>query len=198
MSKRVDRVFKLLRGYTILSKIKLTPGTDDDGEVNVEKLISWVREARALLIELSREKIGDQSIGELLGRCSTGNDGVWPHPAVRVALERIGNGTIREGMALAVYNSRGVVFRGPGGDQERVLAEKYEGWGKALALEYKKPAGIRSFPPAALVGVIFGAKISDQHRQAIEQMIEARPGELKCFRAEVDKDAFKLNIIEEA
>lgn len=120
--------------YRVLDKLSLTPGTTDDGEIDVEKLIAWVTSVRKSLSDLSRAAIGDQAIGQLLGRCPSGTDGIWPHEAVRVALERIGNEEILRGMALAVYNARGVVMRGPGGSQERALAAKYEGWARAVAI----------------------------------------------------------------
>lgn len=122
--------------YRVLDKLSLTPGTSDDGEISVQKLVAWVKAVQDMLRDLSREEIGDQVIGQLLGRCPIGADGIWPHEAVRMALEQVGNEEILRGMALAVYNSRGVVMRGPGGDQERVLAAKYEGWAKSVEIEY--------------------------------------------------------------
>lgn len=122
--------------YRILDKLSLTPGTTDEGEISVEKLVSWIRSVQKSLRELDREEIGDQSIGQLLGRCPAGADGVWPHEAVRMALEQVGNDEILTGMAVAVRNSRGVHSRGPGGDQERALAAKYAGWAKAVAVDY--------------------------------------------------------------
>ncbi|MGB3806567.1 MAG: hypothetical protein WA936_05150 [Erythrobacter sp.] len=122
--------------YSILEKVARTPGSSDDGTIKVDVLVNWVREARRMLIELSREGVGDQCIGQLLGKCPSGTDGIWPHEAVRMALERVGNEEVLSGMSLAVYNSRGAVWRGPGGDQERALAEKYDGWARAVAPQY--------------------------------------------------------------
>lgn len=122
--------------YQVLDKISRTPGSDNDGAIDVEELVRWVNEARGMFVDLSREGVGDSCIGRLLGKCPSGNDGVWPHEAVRMALERVGNDKILNGMASAVYNSRGVVMRGPGGDQERVLAEKYKKWSNAVAPQY--------------------------------------------------------------
>jgi hypothetical protein len=53
-----------------------------------------------------------------------------------MALEQMGNEEILRGMAIALRNSRGVHYRGPGGDQERALAAKHEGWAKAVAVDY--------------------------------------------------------------
>lgn len=40
------------------------------------------------------------------------------------------------GAHTGVYNSRGVHWRGEGGEQERVLAEKYRGWGRELQISH--------------------------------------------------------------
>ena len=122
--------------YNALEMLSLTPGSQEDGTIKVDALVRWVSEARRMLIELSREEVGDSCIGQLLGRCPSGTDGVWPHEAVRMALEEIGNDDILRGMALAVYNSLGAVWRGAGGELERNLAAKYEAWAKAVAPDY--------------------------------------------------------------
>ncbi|WP_292962363.1 helix-turn-helix transcriptional regulator [Novosphingobium sp. UBA1939] len=119
--------------YRVLNYIRRTPGSNDAGEIDVAALIHWIKEVRAQLADLSRGEIGDQCIGQLLGRCQPGKDGIWPHEAVRIALESVGTEQISRGMELGVYNSRGVVFRGHGGDQERALESKYRAWADALA-----------------------------------------------------------------
>ncbi|WP_143738512.1 HigA family addiction module antitoxin [Erythrobacter colymbi] len=119
--------------YRVLDYIRRTPGSNDEGEIDVATLIHWITDVRSQLAELSRGEIGDQCIGQLLGRCEPGKDGIWPNEAVRLALESVGTEQISRGMELGVYNSRGVVYRGHGGDQERVLEAKYRLWAAALA-----------------------------------------------------------------
>lgn len=119
--------------YRVLGYIRKTPGSNDAGEIDVAALIHWIKEVRAQLADLSRGEIGDQCIGQFLGRCQPGKDGIWPHEAVRLALESVGTEQISRGMELGVYNSRGVVYRGHGGDQERALEIKYRAWADALA-----------------------------------------------------------------
>lgn len=133
LSEGADRKTILHNVYRVLDKAARIPGTSDDGEIDVANLISWVARTREMLVDLSRKEIGDQQIGQLLGRGPVGRDGIWPHQAIRMALETIGSEEIARGMELAVYNSRGVVARGPGGDQERALAAKYQGWSDSLA-----------------------------------------------------------------
>ena len=122
--------------YRVLDHIRRTPGSNDAGEIDVAALIQWIEEVREKLADLSRGEIGDQCIGQLLGRCQPGKDGIWPHEAVRLALESAGTEEISRGMEVAVYNSRGVVMRGHGGDQERALERKYRNWADALAPKY--------------------------------------------------------------
>lgn len=121
-----------------LTNVSLTPGTSEDGEINVDELIGWVREARKLFDELSRSEVGEEYIGELLSRCPTGTDGIWPHGAVRHAFEKLYTEVLSQGMQIGVNNSRGVVHEilGAGGSQERTLATKYQGWSDALASEF--------------------------------------------------------------
>lgn len=119
--------------YHVLENIARTPGANDAGEIDVGALIQWIKNVREQLAELSRAEVGDRQIGQLLGKCSSGKDGIWPSEAVRLALESVGTPDISRGMELAVYNSRGVVTRGHGGDQERVLERKYQAWSDAVA-----------------------------------------------------------------
>ena len=46
--------------------------------------------------------VPDLCIGQLLGRCQPGKDGIWPHEAVRIAIENVGTEQISRGMELAV------------------------------------------------------------------------------------------------
>ena len=57
---------------------------------------------------------------------------MWPCEPVRQVLEDIQSKSMMQGAHTGVYNSRGVVWRGEGGDQERELAEKYRKWGQSL------------------------------------------------------------------
>jgi hypothetical protein len=62
---------------------------------------------------------------------------VWPCEPVRRLLEDIQSESMSRGARIGVFNSRGVHFRGEGGDDERLLADKYRVW--ANALQYSHP-----------------------------------------------------------
>jgi len=51
-------------------------------------------------------------------------------------MEDIQSERMMEGARTGIYNSRGVHYRGEGGDQERELAEKYRKWGEALQFSH--------------------------------------------------------------
>lgn len=125
------------RGYKLIEGIARMPGHDDLGELKADKLATWVKAVRDSCGELDRLDIADICIGKLLSRASVGMDGVWPCEPVRQVMEDVHSKNMMEGAHTGLYNSRGVVTRGEGGDQERSLAEKYRVW--ANALRYTHP-----------------------------------------------------------
>jgi addiction module HigA family antidote len=132
-----DRIASMAaRGRNLLEAIERIPGYDDSGELQSDRLAEWVLTVRAASTELSRAEVADLSIGKLLANAPVGKDGIWPCEAVREVMEDIQSDLILDGARTEVYNSRGVHYRGEGGDQERELAEKYRRWGQALHTTY--------------------------------------------------------------
>ncbi|MCA6116556.1 HigA family addiction module antidote protein [Bradyrhizobium sp. WSM 1738] len=124
------------RSYKLLDALHRIPGHDELGELKAEYLAKWVTTVRRLCAELGRAKVGDTSIGRLLSAAPIGKDGVWPCEPVRDVLEDVQSEEIIHGAHSGAYNSRGVHWRGEGGDQERDLAEKYRKWGEALQVSH--------------------------------------------------------------
>jgi addiction module HigA family antidote len=120
----------------LLQKAKRIPGTRPDGTIDVNDLKSWISEINGLCKRYARENVGGHVVGEFLAKCRPGEDGIWPCEPVRRALEEVGSREITDGMVLGAINSRGAVWRGEGGSQERELAGKYRGWSKKVALEF--------------------------------------------------------------
>lgn len=128
-SARAMNAYRLLNGWNLL------PGTDTNGDVDVERLQSWVSEVRRIAAEARRAVIADLRIGEVLARSPVGSDGIWPHEAVRDLLERLrGTGDIQQGFVTGRYNQRGVFSKaiGEGGRQEREIAGRYMDAANAL------------------------------------------------------------------
>jgi len=128
--------------YRLLDRIRYIPGTDESGKIDTRNLKAWLTETRALCAKYGRAKIGDQTIGKILAAAPAGEDAIWPCESVREALEEIAAPDIAVGMGIGVYNARGVHWRGPGGDQERQLAEKYRNWSRQLAFDYPYVANL--------------------------------------------------------
>lgn len=124
------------RGYKLLDAIKRVLGHNDLGELEAPLLAKWIAAVRQSCAELSRADIADTCIGKMLSCASLGKDGVWPCESVRDVMDEIQSEPLMQGAQTGVYNSRGVHWRGDGGDQERELAEKYRQWGKALQVSH--------------------------------------------------------------
>lgn len=124
------------RGYRLLEAIQRIPGHNDLGELEAARLAKWIATVRQLCSELSRTDIADVCIGKLLSCAPVGKDGVWPCEPVRDAMEEIQSESMMRGAHTGIYNSRGVHYREEGGEQERVLADKYRKWGQALQVTH--------------------------------------------------------------
>jgi hypothetical protein len=130
-----DRDALVTQMYTLLKRMQRIPGTQPDGTIDVRKLRDWIVEVRALCRTYAREQVGDRTIGGVLSHCKADADGVWPCEPVRQVLEEFASKEIGIGMLVGVHNSRGAMWRGAGGQQERDLAAKYRGWSKDTAFD---------------------------------------------------------------
>lgn len=130
--------------YELLESWRSLPGTTGQGAVDQAGLTTWVRTARELLAAADRRKIGDIQIGHVLGNSPTGEDGLWPHEAVREAIETDGSPEITRGVGNRVYNSRGVVTKSldEGGAQERELTARYARYAAAMADRWPQTAAM--------------------------------------------------------
>jgi hypothetical protein len=129
--------------HDVLDSWHTVPGRDGD-TVSQAHLESWVHDARALLAERKRERIGDVMIGHVLAGAPVGEDGAWPHEAVRYVIEEIESSDMERGVCSQVYNSRGVVSKNldEGGAQERKLVEQYDGWSAAVKDRWRRTAAM--------------------------------------------------------
>jgi hypothetical protein len=124
------------RGYKLLEAIERIPGHNDLGELETTRLAKWIETVRQACAELSRADIADVCIGKVLSQAPVGQDGVWPCEPVRDVMEDIESEPMMSGAHTGVYNSRGVHWRGEGGEQERDLADKYRKWTQALQVSH--------------------------------------------------------------
>jgi len=131
------------RAYSLLRSLSLLPGATG-ASIESKALNAWVDEVRKQLSDCGRKEIGDDRIGEFLSHSPEGDDGLWPHEAVRDVIERIKSSEVDEAMTVGKRNSRGVTSRSPyaGGLQERALVEKYNCDADAIQIVYPRSADI--------------------------------------------------------
>lgn len=122
----------LTKVWSLLDQVARIPGMRDDGSIDATALLSWIVVARDGCAAVGRQDSCDRRIGNLLAKSPEGEDGHWPHPAVRDALDAIGSEGVKSGFHIGKYNSRGVVWRAPGGGQERALADRFRSDGEAI------------------------------------------------------------------
>jgi addiction module HigA family antidote len=128
--------------HGLLRQIKKIPGTDENGKIDATALAAWLAEVRRLCREFGRADIGDHCLGQLLAKAPEGENGIWPCEAVCEAMEGIASPEIGRGFYIGVHNSRGVHWRGEGGEQERELAAKYRVWAERLHFDYPYVGGV--------------------------------------------------------
>jgi addiction module HigA family antidote len=125
----------------LLRRIKKIPGAKN-GKIYAPALAAWLNEARSLCREYGRTDIGDHCLGQLLANAPGGENGTWPCEAVCEAMEGIASPEIGKGFSRGVHNSRGIHWRGEGGEQERELAAKYRAWAESLHFDYPYVGGV--------------------------------------------------------
>jgi hypothetical protein len=130
--------------YKLLDSCRTFPGRRDDGTIDAQALTEWVTKSRVLLQEAKRETIGDLKIGSILGTSPLGDDGLWPHEAVRDIVQTVESPEIERGIILHVYNSRGGVSKSlrEGGAQERELVKRYRAYADGMNEQSSRAAAL--------------------------------------------------------
>ncbi len=115
------------RAYDVLRTCRRCPGVAKDSQIDAVLLRAWVIAVRTQLKAMDRERIGDQQVGTILAHSPAASDGSPLHEAIRDLLEEIRSDDLEQGIAMAIYNARGVTSRGvvEGGTQEWELAKRY-------------------------------------------------------------------------
>ncbi|WP_298815573.1 HigA family addiction module antitoxin [uncultured Roseibium sp.] len=138
-----ERVDDMARSaYELLDRMSRIPGTAEDRAIHVDALKDWLKDVRIQAADIARADIADDRIGQLLSKSPEDEDGVWPCRAVCEAMEWMSSANVGSGFSVGTRNSRGVYWRGEGGNQERELANKYRDWGRKLGYEFPYVASV--------------------------------------------------------
>ena len=131
-------VYKLLHGWSIL------PGQSVDNSIDSKCLSSWVQASCQAVAAIGRTRCGEELIGEMFSASPTGSDGLWPHEAVRDAVEVAASVNIERGFRVGTANNRSFTVRSAydGGTQEWGVAAIFTSDATAMALQWPRTAGV--------------------------------------------------------
>jgi hypothetical protein len=161
-----QRANRRLKAYHLLESWRLIPGLREDGSIDAIALQTWVEAARAHCAQLKRSIMGDETIGKILAASPLGKDDIWPAEPVRSVLEKVRSRELETGLSVGKFNSRGVVSRRLGGEEERELERTYRRYADALAFSSPRTA-------SALRGLAesYGAYARhEEHQTALEEL----------------------------
>ncbi|MGV2967167.1 hypothetical protein [Paenibacillus sp. AGC30] len=125
------------QGEDLLKSWRTLPGSRGDNSINKQELLDWVSNSLQATLDSGRGEYGAMYIGEVLSASILGEDGGWPHEAVRDVIEQFSDINIESAFTREVYNSRDFVTKQvyEGGLQEMKLADRYN--------EYARISGVR-------------------------------------------------------
>ena len=112
------------------------PGTDWSGNFNAEVFNEWLSKVKTWAKENDRYEVAMQFAGQGISYAPK-RDKVLMHETMIAALNDADAEEMRKGYILGVMNQRGAHFVDPTGNEERVIADKYQkASDEALAMGY--------------------------------------------------------------
>ena len=126
-SRTAEEVDRASGAYDLLERWDSVPGMSATA-IDISLLKKWIEEVRALAASAKQTRVADEYIGRVLARIHLAdpNDNIWPTTVVRKLIESIATSELKHGFVVEESNSLGVQVRsGPGGDDDRALADRY-------------------------------------------------------------------------
>lgn len=122
----------------LLFYTNLTPGLQRDGTFSEVKFREYVAELQKLASIEGYMKGAQHVLGQLMAYAPETDNGDWPPQCVCEVLDNPQHDRLRGTFETSVRNKRGVTSRSPydGGEQERTLAEKYQGYADRCQIEF--------------------------------------------------------------
>jgi hypothetical protein len=137
--QRANNARQLLDCWTTI------PGMGEDSLIDSAALKSWVKYAREKAVEQKRVYGVDSQIGSLLASYPR-KDEQWPPDCICEILDDVNSEAMLSSFRTEIVNSRGVTVRSPfaGGEQERVLAGKFDRMAQRILHRYPITASVLS------------------------------------------------------
>lgn len=111
--------------YQLLREWRTPPGMQSDGGFSKEHLLQWLKSTKAACKESGHIEVALTHVGNVLIHCPPDPDGFWINRAAAEALNAKDAEEMRNGFAIAIFNSRGVHWVDPSGKPELELSAKY-------------------------------------------------------------------------
>ena len=126
----------------ILYNFPCCPGVDNRGNVNPDKLLTYIYRLYELSVERHRSNVVDMIVGNLLGNLP--RNGSYPQDILGEIVEELKSDTVDDHIRMRIFNSRGVTTRAfaEGGDQERALVALFAGYRDKVKFKYPRLAKI--------------------------------------------------------
>jgi hypothetical protein len=136
--EKAEQALQLLRSW------RTVPGQTEEHAIDKKKLFDWVKEARSILSDKGLLEIGDITIGKVLSGSPAGEDGNWPHEAIRDLFEELASEEIEEGLRTGKFNSRGGVTKAvyEGGQKEIELANEFKSYAQDMRNKWPRTSKI--------------------------------------------------------
>lgn len=115
------------QAYSLLNSWGKVPGTDCNGEIDLNYLRNWIRTVRLLGAEYGKPDLVDLFVGRVLAQYPQEKNKVWPPAEICIVLEEIDSDFINKNFIIETKNKNGFTGRDPfeGGEQERINAKYY-------------------------------------------------------------------------
>jgi hypothetical protein len=132
--------------YDLLTSWRIIPGIDSNGQIDADSLLKWVDEARNLCITSGRGQGGDSHIGQLLALAGPENEDIWPPEPICRVIDKTQSVELENGFYVGIKNKRGTVTKSAfeGGDQERVLANRFRRYSEKYSVLWPRTASVLS------------------------------------------------------
>jgi len=131
--------------WHLLQQWQIVPGSDEvGGAIDESQLRQWIHQAREVALEVRRQEVADNYIGQVFAHARGDEDGTWPTQPVRNAIEEIASPDLEDGVRTGIYNKRGVWSRSltEGGRQERDLSKTYRAYEALIRERWPRTAAV--------------------------------------------------------
>jgi hypothetical protein len=111
--------------FRLLQHWSTRPGSKEDGTFDGEDLTKWFEQMKVKCSEFGHLDVAKEYVGRVLFNSPPDPSGLWLHRASAEILNAKDNDDVRNGYAMAIFNSRGVYFPDAEGRAEREFAAHY-------------------------------------------------------------------------